>query len=291
MYEITVISGKGGTGKTVLTAAFAHLASKHIICDLDVDASDLHILLERKRDFKKDFFSGNEAIIDQSKCIQCGSCTELCKFEAIYKTEKGPSVDPIRCEGCGVCVKHCPQNAISFPKKHCGEWYQSQTNFAPMIHAQLFPGEENSGLLVSLLRKEAKKLAVERGANLLICDGSPGMGCPVISSLAGTNLAVIITEPTLSGMHDLKRILDLCKHFSIPAKVIINKYDLNKDQATLIEKYCVENKTEVVSKIPYSKTVIEAVIMKKTIIEYDDGIVSDIIKEAWSKIKKEITNA
>jgi MinD superfamily P-loop ATPase len=291
MYEITIISGKGGTGKTILTAAFAHLASKHIICDLDVDASDLHILLERKRDFKKDFFSGNEAIISPTKCIDCEACISLCKFEAIHKSKKGPSIDPIRCEGCGVCVRHCPQNAISFPKKHCGEWYQSQTSFAPMIHAQLFPGEENSGLLVSLLRKEAKKLAIEKGSNLLICDGSPGIGCPVISSLTGTNLAIVVTEPTLSGMHDLKRVLALCNHFSIPVKVVINKYDLNKNQTACIEEYCSVSNIEIISQIPYSQAIIDSVMMKKTIIEYGDGIVSNIIKETWNKIKKEITNA
>ena len=231
MREITIISGKGGTGKTSLTAAFASIAKNHIVCDLDVDAADLHLLLAPKQIKTERFISGNEAKIDLSICERCGKCEELCQFDAIHSspTLKGPVVDPIRCEGCGVCVQFCPEGAIQFPSKICGEWYQSITSFSPMIHAQLFAGEENSGLLVSLLRQKAKERVQKDGLDIMLCDGSPGIGCPVIASLTGTDLAVIVTEPTPSGLHDMERVFELCKHFNVSAQVIINKYDLSSD--------------------------------------------------------------
>lgn len=288
MREITIISGKGGTGKTSLTAAFASLATNHIICDLDVDAADLHILLTPQVEISQDFISGNEAVIDNDRCASCGFCQTLCQFSAITENKDVFKVDPIKCEGCGVCVKFCPSKAIDFPVRHCGRWYQSKTRLAPFIHAELFPGQENSGLLVSLLRKKAKELAKTTGKDLILCDGSPGIGCPVIASLTGTDLAVIVTEPTPSGLHDLSRVYELCQHFKVAAKVIINKYDLSLKQTELIKDFCNKNNIQVVGQIPYDDIFIKAMVSGKTIIEYDDkSKLSLNIKEIWQTITGE----
>ena len=227
MREIIIISGKGGTGKTSLTGAFAHLADNKVICDLDVDAPDLHLLLQPAQERREEFYSGHEAVIDGEKCDGCGLCATLCEFGAIRENGAGFVVDPIRCEGCKVCVAFCPAAAIRFPERHCGQWYVSSTRFGPLVHAQLFPGAENSGRLVMVLKQQARELAKSRGADLVLCDGAPGIGCPVISSLSGADLAVAVTEPTPSGRHDLERVAALCRHFQTTFAVIINKYDLN----------------------------------------------------------------
>lgn len=289
MREITIISGKGGTGKTSLTAAFASLASNHIVCDLDVDAADLHILLNPQYISQEEFISGNEAVINLDKCIRCGKCSTLCKFDAIHKSKelKGPVINPAKCEGCKVCVSFCPVGAIDFPERHCGEWYISNAKFSTMVHAKLFPGEENSGLLVSLLRKKAKELAEKDNKDLILCDGSPGIGCPVIASITGTDLAVIVTEPSPSGKHDMERVLKLCKHFNVPAKVIINKYDLSNEYTKIIEDFCLENNIKLIAKIPYNKVVTDSMVEGETIIEYgNNSDFSKIIKNAWNKIIK-----
>jgi MinD superfamily P-loop ATPase len=291
MREITIISGKGGTGKTSLTAAFASLANNHIVCDLDVDAADLHILLTPKVEVSDKFISGKVAIIDEKKCIHCGYCQTLCNFAAIKEAKGVFKIDPIKCEGCGFCVKYCPEQTIGFPNKTCGHWYQSKTRIAPFIHAKLLPGEENSGLLVSLLRKKAKVLAENLGADLILCDGSPGIGCPVIASLTGTDLAVIITEPTPSGLHDMNRVLELCKHFRVAAKVIINKYDLSPDYSSIIEKELKKNGIPLIGKIPFDDVFIKAMIAGKTVIEYDDkSNLSKNIKQIWQNIVGESKN-
>ena len=217
MTEITVISGKGGTGKTSLTAAFSHLAENAIICDLDVDAPDLHLLLHPEHESETVFISGHEAVIDPARCESCGQCMDLCHFEAIVREDKLYRVDPLSCEGCKVCVELCPAGAIDFPDRECGRWFVSSTRFGPLVHALLYPGQENSGLLVSLLRKKAREMAQESGRDMIISDGTPGIGCPVISSLTGTDLAVVVTESTLSGRHDMERVLELTEHFKIPA--------------------------------------------------------------------------
>ena len=286
MHEITVISGKGGTGKTSLTAAFASIAENHIICDLDVDAADLHLLLSPKCQQTELFISGNEAKIDLAICERCGLCGELCKFDAIHPSTplKGLVVDPIRCEGCGVCVKFCPESAISFLPKTCGQWHQSTTRFAPMIHAQLFAGEENSGLLVSLLRKKAKECALENGYDIILCDGSPGIGCPVIASLTGTDLVIIVTEPTPSGLHDMQRVLELCEYFNVAVKVIINKYDLSLSNTTKIQEFCTKEKIDVIAQIPHDEIFVKAMIAGQTISEYFNGNIADMIKQTWERI-------
>ena len=251
MREVIIISGKGGTGKTSLTGAFAHLAADKVICDLDVDAPDLHLLLQPAKERQEEFYSGHEAVIIGEKCDACGLCASLCQFGAIREHGAGFVVDPVRCEGCKVCVAFCPAAAIRFPERHCGQWYVSSTRFGPLVHAQLFPGAENSGRLVMVLKQQARELAKARGAHLVLCDGAPGIGCPVISSLSGAHLAVAVTEPTPSGRHDLERVAALCRHFQTALAVIINKYDLNPDETARIEVFCHDESYPVLARLPH----------------------------------------
>ncbi|MFH1914207.1 MAG: ATP-binding protein [Pseudomonadota bacterium] len=286
MREIVVISGKGGAGKTSIAGAFAHLAEGAVLCDLDVDAPDLHLLLDPRHLAEHDFLSGNEAIIDPEMCIGCGQCAELCRFDAIAgpQSEDGTAyrVLPFRCEGCKVCVELCPTQAIAFPQRHCGEWYISDTRFGTMVHAQLFPGEENSGRLVTLLKREARTIAEERGLDLVLSDGAPGIGCPVISSLAGTNLAVLVTEPTPSGMHDLMRVAELCDGFRTRVAVIINKWDINPAQADAISAYCSGKGYPVVGRLPHDRAVTDAMVNRQVVTEYEHGDLSATLKAAWT---------
>jgi len=222
MHEVLVISGKGGTGKTTLTAAFAHLSRDTVLCDLDVDAPDLHLVLKPAPSIHEPFISGFEPSINTDQCSLCGTCEQMCRFQAVRSDNGRMTIDPIRCEGCGVCVHFCPDEAIDFRPRECGSWSVSETRFGPLVHAQLYPGEENSGKLVALLRTEAKKMVEAHGAQMILSDGPPGIGCPVISALTGATLAVIVTEPTPSGIHDLGRVVELSGHFKVPAAVIIN---------------------------------------------------------------------
>jgi MinD superfamily P-loop ATPase len=285
MREIVIISGKGGTGKTSLTGAFSHLASNKILCDLDVDAPDLHLLLQPRREREEAFYSGHEAVIELDLCERCGLCGSLCQFGAIREDEQGFSVDPFRCEGCKVCVAFCPSNAIIFPEKHCGTWYLSSTRFGPLVHAQLFPGEENSGRLVMVLKQQARELAKARGADLVLCDGAPGIGCPVISSLSGTHLAVAVTEPTPSGRHDLERVAELCGHFQVSLAVIINKFDLNLDETTRIEASCRDGGTPVIGRLPHDPVVTRAMIEGLVVTEVDETELSRELRRAWARIE------
>ena len=289
MVEILVLSGKGGTGKTSLTAAFAHLASNHVICDLDVDAPDLHLLLDPAHVETHEFYSGNEAVVRPDDCTGCGQCSDWCQFGAIsLASAQGPAVvAPLKCEGCKVCVALCPAEAIDFPERHCGRWYISETRFGPMVHAQLFPGDENSGRLVALLRKTARELAQARGKQLILADGPPGIGCPVISSLSGADLVVIVTEPTPSGRHDLERAVELCAHFRIPAGVIVNKYDINIDQAEQIESFCHARGLKVFGKVPHDVAMTKAMVNGQVISEYQQKGLIDDIRQAWQRILDE----
>lgn len=284
MDEIVVLSGKGGTGKTSITAAFAHLAAEVVICDLDVDAPDLHLLLQPKIQKSRAFISGHEARIDPERCSGCGQCAALCRFNAI--AEGVPAkVDPFKCEGCKLCVALCPENAIDFPDKHCGDWYVSDTRFGPMVHAQLFPAEENSGRLVAMLRKKARDLAESEGLPVLLADGPPGIGCPVISSLSGATLAVIVTEPTRSGLHDLERIAALCNHFQVPAGVIINKCDIHPRLAGRIEDFCDKRGMPMISKFPHDPAFTEAMVKGLTITEFDNDMFLKRIDRAWTGVR------
>jgi MinD superfamily P-loop ATPase len=285
MREILIISGKGGTGKTSLTGAFAHLATDKIICDLDVDAPDLHLLLQPTTERLEEFQSGYEARIDPEKCDGCGLCASLCQFGAIRENGAGCAVDPLRCEGCKVCVVFCPSAAIGFPVKHCGQWYVSSTRFGPLVHAQLFPGKENSGRLVMVLKQQARELAKARGADLVLCDGAPGIGCPVISSLSGAHLAVAVTEPTPSGRHDLERVAALCRHFQTAFAVIINKYDLNPDETARIEVFCHDESYPVLAHLPHDPRVTQAMVQGLVVTELPESEVSRELKQAWNRIE------
>lgn len=284
MDEILIISGKGGTGKTSLTAAFAHLAKNHVICDLDVDAPDMHLILKPENTRSHDFISGHEAMIVEEKCESCGTCLEMCRYDAIVNEGDRYFIDPLKCEGCKVCVEFCPAKAIDFPDRHCGSWFLSDTRFGPMIHAQLFPGEENSGLLVSLLRKQAKEMAGKKGLDLILSDGTPGIGCPVIASLSGVSLAVIVTEPTPSGRHDLERVADLCAHFRIPAGIIINKCDLNEKEAATIEKFAADKGIVHFGSLPHDPAITRAMINGQAITEYANNEFTEELTRIWQQM-------
>ncbi|MGA7876957.1 MAG: 4Fe-4S binding protein [Desulfoferrobacter sp.] len=289
MREVVIISGKGGTGKTSLTGAFAHLANNKVICDLDVDAPDLHLLLSPSHQREEEFWSGYEARIDSDLCDRCGICASMCQFGAIHENDNGFMVDPLRCEGCKVCVAFCPAEAIEFPQKQCGHWYLSSTRFGPMVHAQLFPGEENSGRLVMVLKQQARELAKARDIDLVLCDGAPGIGCPVISSLSGTHLAVAVTEPTPSGRHDLERVADLCKHFRVGFAVIINKYDLNPDETNRIEAFCRERGYPLVAHLPHDPVVTQAMVQTQVVTELPETDFSRELRRTWKRIEDLLT--
>lgn len=285
MFEIVVVSGKGGTGKTSLTAAFAHLSANHVICDLDVDAPDLHLLLKPTHRQTENFYAGHEARIVPSKCDACGQCFDMCRFGAVSLVDSRPRIDPLKCEGCKVCVAFCPHDAIGFPLKHCGDWYLSETRFGWMVHAQLFPAEENSGKLVALLRQKAKELAKQKRLSMILSDGPPGIGCPVISSLSGASFAVIVTEPTPSGCHDLERVSDLCRHFKVPAGIVINKSDINDANTRRIQAYCEENGFALLGKIPHDPVVTQAIINGRTITEYQSNGIAACVRRIWMNIE------
>jgi len=285
MKEIVVISGKGGTGKTSLVASFAALAEKKVLADCDVDAADLHLVLNPKINYREDFSGGKKAKIINEECIACGKCEEVCRFEAIYHPDSGnddiPCVNPIFCEGCGVCVRVCPVEAISFDDAVNGEWYVSSTNHGPMVHAKLGMAEGNSGKLVTIIRNKAREIAEKEGLDFIIVDGSPGIGCPVIASIAGADLVLVVTEPTLSGQHDLLRASELTAHFRIPTVICINKWDLNPDIAKQIEAAAKERGIKDVGRVRYDTAITKAQIMRTSVVEYTGGAVSEDIKQVW----------
>ena len=291
MKEVVVISGKGGTGKTSIVGSFAALADSAVLADCDVDAADLHLLLQPDVRETRDFSGGKLASIITEKCIGCGRCEEVCNFDAAMfngpannMVERTYTIDPIACEGCSVCVHFCPVDAIEFKDAVNGQWFVSDTKFGPMVHARLGPGEENSGKLVSLIRKEAKRIATEQKKELIIVDGAPGIGCSVIASITRADLVLIVTEPTFSGQHDLYRAIDLTEHFNIPTAVCINKYDINVNIAKAIETEALERSLNVVGKIAYDVAVTKAQIAAKSVVEYTSDGLKEQIVSLWESI-------
>ncbi len=284
MKEIVVISGKGGTGKTSIIAAFASLAKNKVLCDADVDAADLHLIMDPDVKERHDFESGRTAIINQDKCTECGICRDLCKWDAISADFV---VDSIECEGCGVCCYFCPEEAIDFPLNTCGEWYLSETRFGPMAHARLGIAEENSGKLVSLIRQEGKKLAEEKNLGLVLTDGPPGIGCPVIASLGGAAAVLIVSEPTVSGRHDMERVAELAAFFKVPAMLCVNKFDLNPGQGEAIEAFAKERNVGVIGRVPFDPAFTKAMVQGKTIVEFDgqsEGCKA--VKDIWENLSQ-----
>jgi len=293
--ELVVISGKGGTGKTSIVASFSALAERKVLADCDVDAADLWLILEPHILRREPKLGGKRAQVIEEKCTSCGKCREVCRFDAISSTPPVGGlgkdvyrVDPIACEGCGVCAYFCPEEAIDFRDQVNGEWFISETRNGPMVHAKLGIAEENSGKLVTLVRKEAKRLAEERGLDLVIIDGSPGIGCPVIASLTGASLVLVVTEPTLSGQHDLERVSQLTAHFGSKTVVCINKYDLNLQMAARMERGAAEMGLKVVGKVSYDPAVTKAQIMRASVVEYTGGKVAEEIKALWRQVVYEL---
>lgn len=276
MKQLLVISGKGGTGKTTIVASFARLAGRVVLADCDVDAPDLQFLMHPKPLEQGPFYGGKKPKVDADRCTRCGTCGELCRFSAI---EAG-RVDIMACEGCGLCALVCPEGAIGMVEHLSGYWFLSETPFGPMVHAQLEPGEENSGKLVAEVKRRAKELAETQGTELVLIDGPPGIGCPVISSLSGVDMALVVTEPTVAALHDLDRVVNLCEKFRVKALVCINRYDLNEQITEEIEGHCARRGIEVVGKVPFDREVIAALTQGKTPIELPCKA-TGALKEIW----------
>ena len=290
MKEVVILSGKGGTGKTSIAASFAVLAQNKVLADCDVDAADLYLLLnphpslsqgERVRE-RHEFWSGQVAVIDKEKCTECGLCQELCRFGAI----EDYFVDEVSCEGCGFCSRICPVDAITMQPCMAGHWFTSDTEYGTLVHARLGIAEENSGKLVTLVRNNAKLVAEGQNIDLIISEGPPGICCPAIASLSGASLALLVTEPTLSGIHDLERVLGLCRYFGIPALVCINKYDLNEENSRRIENYCYDQGVEVVAKVPFDNVVTEAIVHGLPVVEYSEGKITQEIGSLWQRLTR-----
>ena len=286
MKEIVVLSGKGGTGKTSIVASFAALAQNKVLADCDVDAADLHLLLKPKVKEEKEFWSGQVAFIDEDKCTECGLCQELCRFGAI----KDFKVDHISCEGCGFCHQVCPVDAIAMKDSISGHSFISETKYGYLCHARLGIAQENSGKLVALVRQNAKLIADREDSDHIITDGPPGIGCPVISSLSGASLTLLVTEPTLSGIHDLERVIGVCRHFGIPVLVCVNKFDLNEDNTNRIVSYCGKEGIEMAARISFDNVMTEAIVHGLPVVEYCDNKIAQQIKELWRTVSAKLEN-
>ena len=282
MKEVVVLSGKGGTGKTSIVGSFAAIARNKVLVDCDVDAADLHLLLQPTVRVEHEFWSGQVAAIDADRCTRCGLCQELCRFGAIEDFR----VDAVSCEGCGFCAHACPDEAIAVVETMAGRWSISDTRYGPLVHARLGIAQENSGKLVAAVRQQARQIAEEQGFDCIINDGPPGIGCPVISSLSGADLALLVTEPTLSGIHDLERVLGVCRHFGVPALVCINKHDVNEDNTRRIEDYCLDQGVGIAAKIPFDNAVTEAIVQGLPVVEHSQGDVTREIESLWRRVAR-----
>lgn len=287
MKELTILSGKGGTGKTTVCAAFAALASNKVLSDCDVDAADLHLLLDPVVERETDFVGGRSPRIDYDLCLECGECRDLCRFEAIQlDQERGYVIDPLACEHCGLCVLSCPEQAVSMVEKVNGRWFVSRTRFGTLVHARLGIGEDNSGKLVTRVRREARRIAEQEGATLLINDGPPGIGCPVSAAITGADAVLVVTEPTLSGIHDLQRVTALCAHFRLPVFVCINKHDVNEANTARIERECQAARIPVLGKIPLEPAVSRALVARKSVVDFDCGPATEAVVGIWERLSR-----
>ncbi len=282
-----MLSGKGGTGKTSIVASLALLAGNAVVADCDVDAPDLHLILKPRERERHDFISGHEAVIRPEDCTGCGECAEACRFDAIFEREREGrvvyEVDPQGCEGCGVCVRVCPVGAIDFPDRHCGHWMISDSRGGPMVHAQLTAAAENSGKLVSTVRTEARRVAEESGRDLIIVDGPPGIGCPAISAVTQASLVLVVAEPTLSGLHDMKRVLDLAAHFKIPSAVCVNRWDLNPTLTERVEQEASQHGASLAGRVSYDPGVTRAQMDGLAPTETDTKAAPEIAA-LWAKL-------
>ncbi len=285
MNQIVVISGKGGTGKTSLVASLAALAGTSVLADCDVDAADLHLVVQPSLVERYEFIGGKRAVIDHDACNACDLCRSLCRYNAITGGREDHSVDPIACEGCGVCAWFCPERAIEMVDAVEGEWYVSDTRLGPMVHARLNPAGENSGKLVSLLRAEARSIAESRSIDTILVDGSPGIGCPVIASITGADLVLVATEPTLSGLHDLERVIGLTKHFGVPSMVVVNKFDINEENTRRIEDLATALGAATAGRIRFDPAVTTAQIEGVSLVEHSDSGAASDMNEVWRRVK------
>lgn len=283
MKELIIISGKGGTGKTSLAASLADLADQCVIADCDVDAANLHLLLSPRIEQRHEFISGTIAVIDEQLCTQCGECQRLCRFGGISRRPPF-TILPSGCEGCGVCARFCPHGAITMEPRRCGEWYQSHTDQGAMIHARLDVGAENSGKLVSLVREQARQWATEHNSPLLLVDGPPGIGCPVIASITGANHVLIVTEPTLSGLHDMERIIDLLEHFSISGSLCINRWDINPEMTQHIRDTAARRHVDCLGLIPFDRQMVNAQLKAQPVVRFQDSIAAMAIRDLWNTL-------
>ena len=287
MKQLVIISGKGGTGKTIISAAIATLVQKKVMADCDVDAANLYLLLQPEIQETQPFTGGKKALIDEEKCTRCRECVDVCRFGAIAeKEDEEIFFGPISCEGCGVCSFVCPADAIKMEKALSGEWYVSKTKYGPFVHARLGIGEENSGKLVAEVRKKAKEIAEQNNLDFVIIDGPPGIGCPVISSLSGTDLALVVTEPTLTGIHDMERVVRVASHFKTQTACCINKFDINLENSAKIESWCQKNAVSLLGKIPFDQEVTESMVQGIPLTEYTNNSASKEIKNMWQKLNK-----
>lgn len=290
MKQLVVLSGKGGTGKTSVTAAFAHLAAaedspvRAILADADVDASNLELVVGPTILETHEFMGGQQAVIDPERCDGCGVCVQVCRFDAIDLAAPHATVDPIACDGCAACVFQCPTEAIHMEEQLAGHWFRSDSRYGPLFHAALRPAQENSGKLVTMVKQQARLLALDQGHDLVLVDGPPGIGCPVISAAAGADLALIVAEPTVAGVHDMERVLQTTDHFRVSALVCINKADLHPEGAAAIETYCRQRSTEVVGRIPFDTVVTEAMVRGMPVTAFTDNAVTQELNRIWEQV-------
>jgi len=289
MKEIVVISGKGGTGKTSITASFAVLAGQEaVVADCDVDAADMHLLMKPNIKKSENFYSGVLAAIDEDKCTNCGMCADVCRFNAIPVINNQHVIKKLNCEGCGYCEKVCPVEAITMNEQNVGDWFISESKVDNiLVHAKLGIGAENSGKLVAKVKNEAKQIAEKDNKDYVIVDGSPGIGCPVVSSLSGANYVVLVTEPSLSGLHDLKRVYELVKKFNIKAGCIINKSDINRDITASVLQFLNDESITHIASLPYEESFTKAMTVGETIVEYDNGELKKLLEKSWEKVKSQ----